>query len=272
MMMMLYFGGMHQALMIVQDRFGKAGRAGREIDGRVVMVIDGDGGRLAGAVCGAGDIVFREAGAGSAHIKQQAVLADALGDLFDAADKFRSEDEHVGLRQVDAVFDLFRGIAEIERYGDGAGLQDAKIDRQPFQAVHQQDGHFVPFAHAAAEQQVGKAVGFFIEYVPGDLPAVIWSWRRFDQLIFFPGDAAGVAHLRVDFHKTDVVSIQSAVAFQNICDRHDQIPPTLKDTSALLSAKVKYTPFCKRCQSYWEKSRRKTGESLQETTLTAGCP
>ena len=108
--------------------------------------------------------------------------------------------------KVDAVFDFFRRIAEIERNGESAGLQDAKVDRQPFQAVHEQDSYFIPFFDPLSEKKVGKTICFFIEYIPCDLPAVMGEGTGFHQFIFFPCDAAYFFDFRVDFYQTDILA------------------------------------------------------------------
>ena len=66
------------------------------------------------------------------------------------ADKLRSEHQHLHIRQLQTVFDLFRRITEIQGHGHAARLQYPKIDGQPFQTVHHQNTHLRLPLQAAA--------------------------------------------------------------------------------------------------------------------------
>ena len=146
----LHAGGLAQRLVLEQDGLGEAGSAGGVVDGRLVLVINEYLGCLAGAVGGGPVVILRPGGADVTHEKQQMVLFQRRYDGLHAADKLRSKKQHIRLRQLQAVFDLVRGIAEVQRHGNGSGLEDAKVDGQPLQAVHQQDGHLLSLADAPA--------------------------------------------------------------------------------------------------------------------------
>ena len=181
----------------------------------------------AGAVRHQFTVALGKGGAVLAHIDHQAVLHDMLGNGLQTADELRAEHQHVHLRQVAAVLDLIGGVAEVQRHGQGAGLQDAEVDGQPFQAVHQQDGHLVALPDSAADEHVGKPVGLFVKHAPGDLPAIGRSLRGLDQGVFLPGHSPVVLLFRVQLHQGHFVPVQLPVALQVFCNRHVNAPPRL---------------------------------------------
>ena len=70
------------------------------------------------------------------------------------------------------------------------------------------------------QQKVRKAVCLFIKYIPGDLSSIIRCPHRFDQFVLLPGHSAGFRHLRINLYQRHIISVQPAVFFQNICNRH----------------------------------------------------
>ncbi len=111
-------------------------------------------------------------------------------DRLHPAHELRSEDQGPRVGQLEAVLDLLRRVAEVQRDGDGPGLEDAEVDGQPLQAVHQEDGHLVALADAAAEQQVGEPVGGLVELAPRHLPAGEVEGIGLHELVLAPGDLA----------------------------------------------------------------------------------
>ena len=68
---------------------------------------------------------------------------------------------------------------------------------------------------------MGKAVGFFVEHAPGDLPAEGQSVGGFGEFEFFPGDAAGLQPLRIQLHQSHFIPVEPGVLFQYVYDgRH----------------------------------------------------
>ena len=67
------------------------------------------------------------------------------GNIFNPADKFRPVKHHIAFRKLQAVINLIRSETEIERHDYSPGFQYAEIDRQVFQAVHEQYGAFLSF-------------------------------------------------------------------------------------------------------------------------------
>ena len=149
------------------------------------------------------------------------VLDDIVRDLFDAPDELRAEDQDVRFRQIDAVLDLLRGIAEVQRDGDRTCLEHAEIDRQPIEAVHEQDRDLVALDDAAREQEIRDAVGLFVKYSPGDLCPVRNLAQGLDEFILFPGRETGDFYLGVQFHEGDVIRIFAGIFFQKVCNNHD---------------------------------------------------
>ena len=67
------------------------------------------------------------------------------GNIFNPADKFRPVKHHIAFRKLQAVINLIRSETEIKRHDYSPGFQYAEIDRQVFQAVHEQYGAFLSF-------------------------------------------------------------------------------------------------------------------------------
>ncbi len=198
--------------MVVQNRLRKAGCAGGEVNGSVVFIADIDERRLTGAVCRKGHIILRKCRtAAAAEVEQQAVSSQLVCNRLNASDEVAAEDDDIDLRQLGAVFDLIRVIAEIKRHGERTRLEHAEVNRQPLQAVHQQNGDLVALLYAAAEQQIGKAVRLFVEHAPCDLTAVARRRRRLNQVVFLPCDAANLLNFRIQLNQCDIVAVQLAV-------------------------------------------------------------
>ena len=117
-------------------------------------------------------VILREIRAGIPDEHQQPLASEILGDRLDPSDELRSEEKNVDIGQFDAVLDLIRGIAEIQRDRDRAGFKNAEIDRQPVQAVHHQDRCLLSLADTLADQQIRASVGFLVKNGPGNGPAV----------------------------------------------------------------------------------------------------
>ena len=168
----LHLGGLRKREMRVQDGLGEAGGAARVVDRAVLVEADGDARVVARAVARELEVVLGEVGAHAAHEEEQAVARDGTETILHAAHELGPEDQGVCLGLGEAVLDLGAGVAEVERHRHGAGLEDAEVDGQPFEAVVEQDGDLVALADAAREQQVGEAVGLLVEDAPGDLAAI----------------------------------------------------------------------------------------------------
>ena len=89
---------------------------------------------------------------------------------------------------------------------DGARLQNTKIDGQSLQAVHHQDADLLNLADSETQQQVGHAVGVFVENRPGDFAAMGYGGGGLNQLILLPGHALGLPKLGVDCDKGNLGS------------------------------------------------------------------
>ncbi len=206
-MLLLHLRGVHQGLMVVEDRLREARRARGEIDRRIVLVSDQDARIPARAVGCKLRVVLRKGRACIAVEEQQTLSGDPVRDLLDAADKLLAEDENIAVRLIHAVLDLVGCVAEIERYRKGSGLQDAEIDRQPLKAVHEKNTHLVILADTALKKQVRKTVCLLVEDTPGDLTAVWLGVRRLNQVILSPGDSAVIGLRRVDLDKSAVFRV-----------------------------------------------------------------
>ncbi len=223
MVLLLHDGGVHDGAVLVQDGLGESGGAGGEIDRPVIVVRDLHLRRVAGVVVAQRDEILGEGRAQGSVIQEETPAADIVRDLFDTADEFGTEDQDIGLSQLHAVLDLIRAVAEVQGHRDGAGLEDAEIDRQPVQAVHKKDRHLVALDDAAGNEHVGDAVGLFVEDRPGDLLAESRLARGLDQLVFFPGRQPRDLYRRIEFHQGYVIRPLPGISFQKLSNGHEWI-------------------------------------------------
>ena len=215
---LLHLGGLGEALVVVEDGLGEAGRARAEVDGRVLVRVQGDH-RVGGGA--QRDELVVGLGPGRAivaHVEQEPAGGHALGDLLDAADELGPEDEDVDVGLVHAVLDLVRGVAEVERHHGGAGLEGAEVDGQPLDAVVEQDGDLVVLADPAREQQVGKAVGLLVKDGPGHLAAERLLVGGLDEVVVAPGYVAVLVALGIDLHERGFAGPRSRVRAQHVDD------------------------------------------------------
>ena len=220
-MLPLYLAGVQQAFVVVQDGFREACGAGGEVDCRIIRQIQGQIRGSTGAVGNQPVVVLRKGGTVFPNVEQQAFFADLRGNFLHSADKFRAEYQNIHLRKIHTVLDLVRSIAEVQGYRQGTGLENAEINGQPLQAVHQQDRHLVALLDAPGQQEIGKPICLFVEHAPGDLPPVVGHRCRLDQLVLLPGYPMDFLDIRVDLHQSCVLSVQDGVAFQYICNGHN---------------------------------------------------
>ena len=68
---------------------------------------------------------------------------------------------------------------------------------------------------------MGKAVGLFIENLPGDFPPEIGRRSGRNQLIILLGSLSGFLLLRIDLHQTNLVRVLLAVVNEKIGNRHN---------------------------------------------------
>ena len=130
-----------------------------------------------------------------------------VDDILYAADELRTVKENIRIRLVDTVLDLVGSIAEVQGDRDRACLQDTEVDRQPLEAVHQEDGDLLTLLDAAGHKKIGNAVRLFVKDGPGDLSAVKLTVCRLNQFIFFPGHTLCFGDLGVDLYEGNVVAV-----------------------------------------------------------------
>ena len=135
---------------------------------------------------------------------------------------------------VHAVLDLGRGVPEVERHDRGAAFEDAEIDGQPLETVHEQDGDLVALLDATRDQQVGKAVALLVEDAPGNLAPVGLGLGTLDEVVITPGDVLWLADLRVDFDKRHIIAVCSGIAAQKIDNRHDTQILLIRSSSTVM--------------------------------------
>ena len=216
----LHPGRLQETPVAEQDGLREAGGAGGVVDGAVILVVHQHLGRGGGAVGSGAVVVLGKGGAGLTHKEQEALPSDRGDNVLHTADKLRAEEQHIGVGQLHTVLDLLGGIAEVQGYRHRSGLEDAEVDGQPLQAVHQQNGHLLALFQPSAQQQVGHPVGLLIKDGPGDLPAVGCGGGGLNERILLPGDPLGLLNLGVDLYQGDLVAVELAVALQQIGDRH----------------------------------------------------
>ena len=84
-----------------------------------------------GAVVNQFPVGFREGGNVGTDKKQRTYATETafgIEQRFDAAGKFRAKNQHFHVGQIKTVGDFFRGIAEVQRHSQTAGLQNSKIN------------------------------------------------------------------------------------------------------------------------------------------------
>ena len=139
-------------------------------------------------------------------------------------DELRAEDQDLHIRQLQTIFDLVGGIAEVHRYRDAPRLQDAEVHRQPLQAVHHEDAYLRPPLHAPAEEQVGEAVGPAVEVPPAQSPAVgRVRLGALNEAGFPPCNSLVPLFRRAQLHQCGLRPVEPGVPLQKI--RNDHVVP-----------------------------------------------
>ena len=225
MVLFLGDGRVHQRAVLVQNGLREAGRAGGEVDRGVVVVRERDARVAGGAVVHEFVVAVRPVGAVRADVVELFHLRQLVLDFVYAVDEFVPEDEQGAVREIDAVFDLVCSVAVVERHGERAGLEDAKVDRQPLKAVHQKDADLVALLDAVCQQEMREAVGAAVKVLPAQLAAVgVLLIVHLDEGIFLPrGLGLAVFVFGVDLDERGLVRPFARVALQKFCDWHDAV-------------------------------------------------
>ena len=147
-------------------------------------------------------------------------LGNLVDDLFDAPDELRAEDQHLGIGEVEAVANLFRRVAIVQRYRNGARFQHAHVDRKPLKAVHHQDGDLRFALHSGIEEHVCKTVRMLVKCTPRDVAAIALRRRSLDELVLAPRLAALLADCGVYLDECNIVGKLRGVHDQIIGNGH----------------------------------------------------
>ena len=214
MVLLLADGGVHQRLMGVQNGLGEARGAGGEVDGRVVVLRELHSGGTAGAELHQPVVAVGEGGHVLAHVEEGLHPGEPGEGGGHPLRELRPEHQHGNLGEVRAVGDLLVGVPVVHGHGQGPGLQNAEVDGQPFEAVHEEDPHLVPLLHVPGEQEVREPVGLGVELPPGHVPAIAALGAGLDEGILPPGHLRGGAGGGVDFHQSHLVGEEFGVLFQ----------------------------------------------------------
>ena len=220
-MFLLDAARVHQAPVAVHDRLRKSRRAGGKVDRRLIVVAERDRGRLGRAVRNERSVRLGETGTILADVEQTFDLRHASADAFDPPGEGGTEDQYFDVRQIHAIPDLLGGVAEVQRHRHRTALEDAEVDRQPLQAVHQQYADFRSAPDAPRQQKVRHPVGLGVELAPGDLRTEGIGRAGLDERVLLPGQMTVFQFLRIDLHQCHTVSVQPGVLFQYFGDRHD---------------------------------------------------
>ena len=220
MVLLLGDGGAHEARMPMEDGLWEARRAAREIDRAQIGVLDAHARLLGREVTDARIVALGEARAALADVIETLDLRDIVDDVFDAPDEFLAEHKRVHLGELQAVLDLVRGIAVVERNRDGAALERPHVDGKPLQAVHEQDGHLAVARDAGIEEQMREAVRMLVEDAPGHFTTISLGRAGFDQVVFQPRRSASLANPGIHLDERDVVRIEGGVLREEIGDGH----------------------------------------------------
>ena len=210
----LHLSRLIQTQMFVQNCLGKSGGPGRKIDRAEIIIRQLDSGFGTWIIRDQLIIALGEFRTVVPDIDQCSAKNQFIQIHLETGDKFRAEKERRNIREVRAVRDLIRGIAEIERNRDRSGFQNTEIDREPFQAVEHQNRDTVTLLDPAGDQHVRDAVCLLIKNLPGNLVAEGMRLRLLDQLKFLKGYLSGILHARVQLHQGNFISVFSCVANQ----------------------------------------------------------
>ena len=103
--MMLLLGDCraHQAAMLVKNSLREAGRSTGEVDDAQIIVVDGDTRVFRGEMAHAKVVAVSERRAVLTHEIQVLDLGNAIDDLFDAANEFRTENKHLDIGKPEPV-------------------------------------------------------------------------------------------------------------------------------------------------------------------------
>ena len=160
------------------------------------------------------------------HRKRRAVVADveavahgwnAVDYLLDSARELGTEDESRRVGEREAVLYLVSRIAEVQRHGHAARLEDAEVDGQPLEAVHEEYRDLFAALVPSAQKEVREAVRLLVELAPRHLAPERLDGRALDERIFAPGGVAGLKLLRVYLDERDVVRPLRRIALKYLC-------------------------------------------------------
>ena len=213
--------GLNKRLMVVQNCLWKTCCAGGEVYCGIVLFAECNRRCGGGAVTCQFKAVLCVGRYISAHKEQCFNCRDIIRNCINTADKFRAENQHLNICKVKTVFDFISRVAVVHRNCHTAGLEDAKVYRQPFKTVHNQHGNLCAFFYASAEQKVGNAVCAVVKILPAYFAAVrCVRVGTFDKVKVPPGNSLVPFFRRVNLHQCGFVTVQSGVSFKQICDNH----------------------------------------------------
>ena len=141
-------------------------------------------------------------------------------DCLDSPREFRSEEQQVHIRQVEAVSDFLGGVSEVQGDGHASALEDAEVDWEPLQAVHEEDSDLRAPGEAARQEEVCEAVRLLVKLLPGHLRTERINGTGLDQRILLPGCMAFFHFLGIDLHQRDVVPVFQGVLLEYFSDWH----------------------------------------------------
>ena len=213
-------GCAHERLVLVENGFRETCRTAAEVDGTQVIIDDGNGRLLRCEVAHALVVAARELGAVLAHEEQVLDLGNLVDDLFDAPDELRAENQHLGIGKIEAIANLFRRVAIVQRHRNGARFQHAHVDRKPLKAVHHQDGDLRFALHSGIEEHVCKTVRMLVKRTPCDVTAIALRRRSLNELVLAPRLAALLADSRVHLDECNIVGKLRGVHNQIIGNGH----------------------------------------------------
>ena len=240
----LHLGRLIQRQMLMENRLREASGSGREIDRPVILIGQRDIRRSTRVIGHQRHVALGKVRAIVTDIEQKASASHTVHIHLQTGNKFRPEEQYADFRQVKTVGDLIGGITEIERNRDRSGLQDAEIDRQPFQTVKHQDRNLVTLPDPPVDQHVRHTVRLLIKGLPGNLTTVRMRHGLLHKVIFLKGKLARILHRRVQVDQRDLISMLARVSLQQFCYRHLLLSSSLY---SVRSCSERTLPFCAGC-------------------------
>ena len=129
-------------------------------------------------------------------VEKATCLWHSLKNIFDTSNKFRTEEKNVNFCEIKAVLNFVGCITEIQRNDRSPRLEDTKINRQPLDAVHEQNTTLF-LTNPTAQKKMRQAVCLFHRKHAMTFEAILAGRVVLDQLILTPDNVVFILKVRL---------------------------------------------------------------------------